>query len=180
MNFKQRISAHTVGLLTPKDLPDTALTGIREGFDSPSLRQLADAGSDIHLLQLNDLYLQSLAELDIPAPSVKNAVARMARYYARQIVYQQLDAVTGFTFIDNLMKKVDVFYAEIGLHQAYEHFTTIADFNSPQFEPDDAEGLSRTAAVAREQQFLLQALQTWLEGQSVAAGSSEPARQLIG
>ncbi len=56
MTFVQKIFAYTLGILTEKDLPDIAITGLEEGYDSESLRILAGHNSTDNAFQLVDYF----------------------------------------------------------------------------------------------------------------------------
>jgi hypothetical protein len=163
MNFKQRISAHAIGILTPKDLQETAAAGLAEGYASETLHTLAELYYNLHPVQLEDYFRQALDELNISLPDTYQAVIRMTRYYICQILNGELDAQVGFYLIDNMLKTVEFYYADLGLQEAYEQYMYIADYSSPQFEPDDAEGMSREEAIACARSGLLNSLRCWLE-----------------
>lgn len=163
MNFKQRISAHAIGILTPKDLQETASAGLAEGYASETLHTLAELYCKLHPVQLEDYFRRALDELNISLPDTYQAVIRLTRYYICQILNGELDAQVGFDLIDNMLKTVEFYYADLGLHEAYEQYMHIADYSSPQFEPDDAEGMTREEAIARARSGLLNSLRCWLE-----------------
>ena len=109
MNFKQRISAHAIGILAPKDLPETASIGISEGYESGSLRTLAERYIHIHPAQLYDYYLLALNELNLSIPAPRTASVRMIRYYVFLILNGQLAPLAGFRRIDDMMKTLDFY-----------------------------------------------------------------------
>lgn len=171
MNFQQRIAAHAVGVLSTRDLPQTASIAIEEGYESASLQQLARHSNAMHPLQPDETYLQGLKDLGLFVPSAKIATALLLHYYVRRIVYEQLDIAEGFTLVHELMNRVNCTYAELALQDAYTHYCTINEYNSPQFEPDDAAGLSRDAAIAQQKQLLFEILQNWLNQHRLASDS---------
>ncbi len=72
-------------LALPEDLPEAAVAALEDGLDSPALRGLAGLSS-MELDDARPLFHRALAELNLAMPSPEEAVRRMAREVATEVV----------------------------------------------------------------------------------------------
>jgi len=85
MNRPLTLTLWALGRLPSEQLPQVATDWLAEGFDSPSLRQLAGVGSPV-MSEVGPLFEKVLAELEIAAPKKEAALMFLARHYAQQII----------------------------------------------------------------------------------------------
>lgn len=89
---------HTVGDLSPEELPGLAADALARGLDSPSLRALAIQNPD-DVRDSRDLLLRTLEELDIVPLEVDDALWRLVRVTAAAIVDESLSPMEGADWI---------------------------------------------------------------------------------
>ena len=85
MNRPHILTLWALGRLPSEQLPQVATDWLAEGLDSPSLRQLAGAGSPV-MSEVGPLFEKVLAELKIATPKKEEALMFLARLYAQQII----------------------------------------------------------------------------------------------
>lgn len=84
MTFLQKISAYTLGILTDKDLPGIAMTGLEEGYDSESLRILAGHNMTDNSFVLDDYFRRTLNELRLALKDRKEALKDAVAFLCKQ------------------------------------------------------------------------------------------------
>ena len=78
-------SKTVLGLTPPEALPSAATAALEAGCDSPSLRALAGL-TDVEVDEARSLLERALAELSLRLPSERDAVMRLAREIAAQVL----------------------------------------------------------------------------------------------
>ena len=86
------------GLQVPEELPSIAADALVGGFDSPMLRVAAGA-STRDPDEARDTFTAALAELGIEIPGLEEALWRLVRYTADQIVSGQVSPYDGAAWI---------------------------------------------------------------------------------
>jgi hypothetical protein len=105
MTLIQKISAYNLGLLTDKDLPDIALSGLEEGYDSQSIRILAGYTSNDNPFLLFDCFKAAISEISFTDPDRKKSLINVVKYYSSQIISKKFDAYLGFDRINSIVRK---------------------------------------------------------------------------
>lgn len=75
-----------------EDLPMAAAEALARGVDSPALRELAGLGKGSATTEIEDLYRDALAELDITSPGRREAVRWWLGELAEELVQGRLSA----------------------------------------------------------------------------------------
>ncbi|RYY00836.1 MAG: hypothetical protein EOO53_21105, partial [Gammaproteobacteria bacterium] len=105
MTLVQKISAYTLGILTDKDLPDIAMTGLEEGYDSESLRILAGYNTTNNSFILNDYFRKTLKELGLTFNDRKEALINVVAFYAKNVVDKKADPYLEFEKVNEIINK---------------------------------------------------------------------------
>ena len=163
MTFIQKISAYTLGLLTDKDLPDIALTGLEDGYDSESLRILAGYNQTDNAFQVFDTYRKSLVELGIVPASRKNLLINVVNYYAYQIIKNSIDPYSGFDEINHLIRKTEFDYPDIGLENCYAEYVSIWEVLTDGLQLHTGSGLTKEQYITETKEELVSHLKRWLK-----------------
>jgi hypothetical protein len=94
VELKRIADDYTLGRLLAEDLPAIAVRALEEGYDSPTLRQLAGAeGRDSG--DLRTLFLKALQELGVQPLSPAEAGLSLARSIADDVLAGSIDPYDG-------------------------------------------------------------------------------------
>ena len=83
-----------LGLLLPEDLPGVAVDALEKGFDTPSLRILAGL-TKAETGEARQVFDRILAELQVPKVSRREAVERLSRESAKEILSGKISPYQG-------------------------------------------------------------------------------------
>ncbi len=108
MNLSQAVAAFVLGMLPPERLPEIATSALERGIQSTSLSALADATPRADPRELRALFLEAVAELGSPPPSLLEAAETLKQYYAAQVVAGELPPREGARLIvERVFREVD-------------------------------------------------------------------------
>lgn len=94
-------SGLVLGLVRTEELPGAAARVLEQGRDSPSLRMLAGLTA-VELSGARALFDRVLAELHVGWPTTREAVVRLARQTAEDILHGRMGASPGAERISDL------------------------------------------------------------------------------
>ncbi len=161
MNFHQQLSAYKLGLLTDKDLPDIAIAGIEEGYDSGSLRILAGRGRTENAFVLCEDFQKALHELGFNLKDDKDAFLDLLVYYAEDIVNNGADPYEGYkNIIDLSYEGLD--HLDFDLLDVYTLHVSIWEEESDGLDFHSSKGLTKEEYIESAKQEMITHLKTWL------------------
>jgi hypothetical protein len=99
MTFNQKLANYALGNYISTDLPDIALTGIVENFESESLLILAGFSKNENSLEAQYYLKKALSELKIELKSEKDAAIEMIHYYADEVINERISSSEGINLI---------------------------------------------------------------------------------
>ena len=162
MTFLQKLSAYSIGLITDKDLPDLAMTGLEEGFDSESLRILAGHNTTDTSFVLNDYFTRTLKELKLTLKERKDAFIDIIAFYARKIVDNKADTYFEFEKINAIVNKTEFGWDDIGIMPCYAKYISIWEEKMDGLDFHTAEGLTKEEYIKKAEEEIRKYLQQWL------------------
>jgi hypothetical protein len=161
MTFVQKISAYNLSLLTDKDLPDIALTGLEEGYDSETLRILAGCTSSDNAFQLFDYFKRALSENGIAEIDRKRSLINVVKCYGEQIIAKQLDPYLGFDKINSIVRTTEFDYPDISLNKCYADYITIWELERDGLQLHTGSGLTREQFIEKTKNEMIIDLRKW-------------------
>lgn len=162
MTFIQKLSAYSLGLITDKDLPDLAMTGLEEGFDSESLRILAGLNTSDNSFVLNDYFTRALKELKLTLKERKDAFIDIIVFYARKVVDRKSDAYFEFEKINTIVNNTEFSWDDMGLMSCYAEYVSIWEEKMDGLDFHTAEGLGKEEFIIKTEEKIRKYLQQWL------------------
>ena len=162
MNFTQNISAYTIGLLADKNLPDIAMTGLEEGYDSDTLRILAGHNSSDNAFQLVDYFNDVLKELDLTLPDRKSALIEVIKFHANKISSKLVDPYLGFQVIVDIINRTEFYYDNINLMDCYADYISIWEVKSDGLQLHEGLGLTKEQYIEKIKEDLVYHISKWL------------------
>lgn len=162
MTFYQKISAYSLSLLSDKDLPGIAVSGLEEGFDSESLRILAGYGSNENPFKLAGYFSRSLKEIGFNIPTRVNALISIIRYYVDEIIKGKVDSYEGFQAIENIVRSTSFDFEDIKLQDCYVNYISIWEVSSDGLQLHEGSGLTKEEYINNEKRELVSNLRSWL------------------
>jgi hypothetical protein len=96
-----------LGLIDEEDLPAVAFNVLGEGLDSPALVSLASLGSS-DATNARLLFDRAMEELDVPIRNLRDAVMRMARKVATEIIGGTVAPYAGAKRIWDLSTRLSI------------------------------------------------------------------------
>jgi len=94
VNLKKAVDAYLLGNILAEDLPAVAQQALEDGYDSPSLCELAGAEL-VDTYRLRDLFTRTLVELNLNDVSPADAGLAMARSIASDVVAGSITPYAG-------------------------------------------------------------------------------------
>lgn len=85
MSRQTIVALWALGRLRSEQIPEIATDWLANGLDSPSLRRLAGVSAPV-MSEVGPLFERALTELRVVTPQKSEALMRLARHYAQQIV----------------------------------------------------------------------------------------------
>ena len=163
MTFIQKISAYNLGFLLDRDLPEVALTGLTEGFDSQSMIQLAGYNELENPFLLAETFHKSLIELGIVLFGRKESIINVITFYATQIVNHEVDAYAGFDTINKFVRKTEFDYSDLYLNDCYVEYITIWELKTDGLQMHEGSGLTKEQFINKTKTDLSYLLSAWLK-----------------
>ena len=112
MKFEQLIAKHVTGHLSNSQLPELAVIGLIEGFESESLLILASMSENDNTFEIRQYFTNSLRELEIKLPEIRQACLIYAEGVIEEIFENKKELIVGLREIkDNAIDEYD-FYSE--------------------------------------------------------------------
>ena len=162
MTLVQKISAYNLGLLTDRDLPDIAMTGLEEGYTSESLRILAGYSSNDNAFQLVDYFKRTLLELRLTPIDKKDSLISVIKHYADKIIQRQLDPYLGFDDINKIVRTTHFDYSDISLNECYVDYISIWEVQSDGLQLHTGSGLTKEKYIDKTKEDLVNHLRQFL------------------
>jgi hypothetical protein len=162
MTFFQKLSAYSLGFITDKDLPDVAMTGLQEGYDSESLRILAGHNTKDNLFVLNDYFRRALIELRVVLNDKKESLITVVAFYARNIVDKKVDTYLEFEKLNEIITKTGFHCADIGLNSCYAEYISIWEEKMDGLDFHTADGIPKEKYIEKTEENIRNHLQEWL------------------
>jgi hypothetical protein len=162
MTFQQKLSAYALGLLTNKDLPDIAMTGLEEDYDSESLRILAGHGSTDNSFVINDYFERTLKELKLTLKGRKEALIDVVAFYAENIVNNKVDTYIHFEKLNDIVDGTEFKWEDLGLMTCYAEYISIWEEKMGGLDFHTSEGLTKEKYIKKSEERIRQYLQEWL------------------
>ena len=167
MYFKQLIAKYITGNIPPAEMPEFAYSGMKEGYDSPSLHILAGL-KDIEDSYETDKYFKlALNELRFTIPDSRQAALQYASALAEQLINNKTGVYYGVKeIIDTAIGKYDFnsenkqhVYDSIFFDEVYGLYDTCDDLLVA--EVDWVKGKSNEELMIEVKQELLEELKVW-------------------
>jgi hypothetical protein len=136
MTLEEAAAFVALDLMNAEDLPGLALAFLEQGFDSPSLCDLASRARSDDPRELRDLFHQVLRELKIGVFAQLQAAEILKRYFAREVVEGRMSPESGaFRIIHEVYAKSGIdeqpgrYYGEaFGIHALAGAYYQLDDF----------------------------------------------------
>jgi hypothetical protein len=167
MYFKQLIAKYITGNILPNKMPEFAYSGMKEGYDSPSLYILAGL-EDIEDSYETDKYFKlALDELGLAIPDRRQAALQYASALAEQLINNKTDVYSGVkAIIDTAIGKYDFnsenkqhVYDSIFFDEVYGLYDTCDDLLDAKV--DWIKDKSNEQLVVEVKKELFEALKVW-------------------
>lgn len=139
-----------------------AVTGLEEGLNSYTLRVLAGHNAGDNPFQLVDYFKAVLKELDLVQPGRKWALIDVIEFHAYKIAHEQSDPYSGFGLIDDILKKTEFYYDDIGLMECYSDYISIWEVESDGLQLHEGLGLTKEQFINRAKDDLVKHISVWL------------------
>jgi hypothetical protein len=167
LNFRQLIAQYATGKLEIYKLPETAVKGLEEGFDSPSLCILAGLDEADNSYEGKQYFELALGELNITIPGRREAALQYAFGIVDDILAGNRDVFEGTSEIryaaidsfDFFEETKEYYYDSVGFEKAYGLFVTIDEL-SDAISPWK-EGKTNEQLISETREELLQELKRW-------------------
>ena len=162
MTFLQKLSAYSLGFITDKDLPELAMTGLEEGYDSKSLRILAGLNTMANSFVLNDYFRRTLKELRLELKDRKEALINVVAFYAKNIVDMKADTYLEFEKLNEIINKTEFHCEDLGLMSCYVDYISIWEEKTGGLDFHSAENITKEKYIEKTEESIRKHLQEWL------------------
>ena len=162
MTFLQKLSSYSLGLIRDKDLPDVAMTGLEEGYDSESLRILAGLTTTENSFLLNDYFGRTLKELRLSLNDRKEILKNVVAFYAKNIVDKKADAYLEFEKLNEIINKTEFRCDDLGLMSCYADYISIWEEKTGGLDFHSAENITKEKYIEKTEESIRKHLQEWL------------------
>jgi len=169
LNFKQHIAKYVTGHLTTSQLPELAILGIEEGYESESLLILAGMSKRDNGFEVQEYFKNTLVELNLELPDRRNAALEYATGIAQDILNEKRDLFEGLKEIKSgALDSYDFFsetkryvYDSIGFETVYGLYDTYDDLLNPLCKWDSKKSIETLKIETRTE--LMGELKKWNE-----------------
>ena len=169
MNFKQHLAKYVSGNLTTGQLPELAILGIEEGYESESLLMLAGMNDRDNSFEIQEYFKKTLAELNLELPDKRNAALQYITGIVQDILTEKRDLIDGLNEIKrNAIDSYDFFsetkkyvYDSIGFEVIYGLYDTYDDLLNPLCKWDSKKSIETLKSETRTE--LMLELKKWNE-----------------
>ncbi|TMI62598.1 MAG: hypothetical protein E6H07_14385 [Bacteroidetes bacterium] len=162
MTFHQKLSAYTLSFLTDKDLPDIAMTGLEEGYDSESLRILAGHNVTDNSFVLRDYFRTALKELGLRLKERREALINVVAFYAKSIIDKKTDTYPELEKLNEIINKTEFDWDDIGLMPCYADYISIWEEKTDGLDFHTADGLTKEGYIIKTEEKIRKYLEEWL------------------
>lgn len=144
MKFKQLIAKYVTENLCLSQLPELALVGLEEGFESESLLILAGMNNNDNSFEINQYFERTLYELNIELPEKRKAALIYAEGIIDEIIEGKKDVIKGtYEIYNNAIGSYDFFsetieycYDSVGFAKAYGLYDNYYDLKDSDYRWD--------------------------------------------
>jgi hypothetical protein len=169
LNFKQQIAKYVTGHITTSQLPELAIMGIEDGYESESLFILAGMSNGDNGFEIQEYFKKTLAELNLELPDKRNAALQYITGIVQDILNGKKDLIEGLTEIkSNALDSYDFFsetkkyvYDSIGFETIYGLYDTYDDLLNPLCKWDFKKSIETRKSETRTE--LIVELKKWNE-----------------
>ena len=172
MYFKQLIAKYITGNIPPHEMPEFAYSGMKEGYDSPSLHILAGLEGIEDSCETDKYFKSALSELNLIIPDSRQAVLLYASALAEQIINNKTDVYLGVKeIIDTAISKYDfnsenkqhvydsIFFGEV--YSTYYAYEDVSNNHLTYYNTDWIKNKSNEELVIEVKATLFEALKVW-------------------
>ncbi|NIG54877.1 hypothetical protein [Chitinophaga sp. Cy-1792] len=168
-NFLEHLAFHIVRNGQYSDLPDIAVIGLREGYDTPALVILAGLDKNESSFVMNDYFEKAIQELELAEvlSGKKRAALLLVRGLRNRILKREIDVCDGCYFIfHKILSFTDIrildqkfTYDGIGLAEVYGIYDTIGELKNSSM--NWSENKTNEQLMEEEEERLMAALSGW-------------------
>lgn len=141
MNFKQQIAKYISNNLPSEELPELAMQGIKENFDSPSLHILAGLNKQDCMYEGYDYFRYAMSELKIALPDSRQATLEYLLAVVDEIIDGNVDIlkaikeITGQVLYNYHFSDENKYYCYDSIHfeKAYGLIDTIDELTTADY-----------------------------------------------
>ncbi len=127
LDFLNRLAFYFIKAPTPSILPEIALQGLEEGFESPSLIMLAGLSSNENPFKMEEYLKKAMQELNLNFLDKELLAFSLIRATAKKILNDEVEPYEGCQFIfEQVLDSIDLrkrdikyVYEGIGLAEIY-------------------------------------------------------------
>ena len=168
MNFNQKLAQYVLGNFTAKDLPDVAMTGLIEKYESESLVILAGFCKNENSLEILYYFKKALIELDINLKNEKEAAIELINFYANEILEERVNVWNGMRLIiNNVLNRTNLWdenniaaYDSIGFENLYALYWQIEEIENNEIIIDITR---RDELILKIEQDIKVELKNWIQ-----------------
>ena len=168
MTFNQKLANYVLGNFTATDMPDIAVTGIEEGFESESLLILAGFCKNENAHEIVSYFDKALCELKIELISEKEAAIEIIHFYSYEIINDRIDVLKGMSLIaksvllkSHLFEESQVYaYDSIGFETVYGYYDS---YEGILYDYIFEEQQEKVKLIAKAEQEIKNELKLWVK-----------------
>ena len=167
MYFNQLIAKYVTGSMPPDEIPEFAYSGMRDGYDSPSLHILAGLEEKVDPQEADKYFKLALNELGLAIPDRRQAALQYAVALAEEIINNKTDVYSGVNEIIHTAIEKYNFNSEIKQHvydsiffdEVYSLYYTYEDLLNAKI--DWVKDKSNEQLMVEVKKELLESLKVW-------------------
>lgn len=158
LNFLENLALYVVKVQPSSVLPNIAMQGLVDGYESPSLLLLAGLATDENPFVIDEYFKKVLQELNVDLVGTNQAAFFLVKSIAKKILDNQIDTYAGCDFIfsqilssTDLRRQDDKFvYDSIGLSDIYSLYITIEELKNASIRWDKLKTNEQLIEEAKE------------------------------
>jgi hypothetical protein len=166
MEFREKISRYTLGLLTTKDCSDIGLTGLNEGLDSENMRILAGLDKNENPFSADSYLKKAMDDFGIKIPDRKKALLNIITYSADRIINDKCDAFDGVTELHKIINETEFNWDHFDFWEVYAVYDVIAETINDGLEFYDKQKQTKDDFITQEKKKLKSRLVEWRRKQT--------------